>query len=238
MKGLGTIVNAGSILAGGLAGLLLRTLIPQRVKDAMTQTLGLTIAVIGVIGIVTASVTAVDGTLQSRFVLTMIFSLTIGALAGELIRIEDRLEGFARLCQDWFTRRKKDSDFSQGFVTSSLVFCVGAMAVVGAIEDGLNGNTDILFAKAILDGVLAIFFASSMGVGVLLSAAMVGLYQGFITLAAVLAASSIGPDVADQLSFVGSILILGIGFNMMKITSIKIGNLLPSMLIPVVLSIF
>jgi len=151
-----------------------------------------------------------------------------------LIGIEKKLDAFAKFCESKFVKPGQTSTFAQGFVTATLVFCVGSMAIVGAFEDGINNNSDILFAKAVLDGVTAMIFASTMGIGVLFSAVVVGVYQGAITLLAVFVAPHLNDAVVTQISLVGSALIMCIGFNMLKITKIKVGNLLPAIFIPVI----
>lgn len=234
MIGLGTIVNVLLVLAGGIAGLFLKKILSSRLTDTIMQGLGLAVIIIGLSGTLSAAFTVVDGKISSQYTLMMIISLAIGALAGELINIEAKLDAFAKMCERKFTPEAKTSTFAQGFVTASLIFCVGAMAVVGAIEDGINGNPKILFAKSALDAVTAMIFASTLGIGVLFSAVAVGVYQGVITLLAVFIAPYLNDEVITQMSLVGSVLIMGIGFNMLKITKIKVGNLLPAILIPVI----
>jgi len=164
----------------------------------------------------------------------MIISLALGALIGELLRIEGRLESFGEFCQKKLTKPDEDSTFAQGFVTATLVFCVGSMAIVGSFEDGINRNSDILIAKSIIDGIAAMIFASTMGIGVLFSALTVGLYQGTLTVLAVFLAPFFSDVIIMQMSLVGSVLIMSIGLNMLKISKIKTGNLLPAIFIPAI----
>lgn len=233
MIGLGTIVNIVLILVGGGLGLLLKKFLSDRLTDTIMQGLGLAVIIIGLSGTLGTAFIVVDNEISAQYTLMMILSLALGALIGELVNIEKKLNDFAKICENKFDKDKKNSTFAQGFITATLVFCVGAMSVVGALEDGINGNPDILYAKAALDGIAAMVFASTMGIGVLFSIFAVGLYQGLITLLSTLIAPYLNDAVIAQMSMIGSILILGIGLNMLKITKIKVGNLLPSIFIPV-----
>ena len=234
MTGLGTLVNIGTIIIGGALGLVLKKVISKRIMDTVMQGISLAVVIIGISGTLSAAFTIRDESIVSEHVLIMIISLAIGALVGELLRIEDRLESFGIFCQKKLTKPDEDSTFAQGFVTATLVFCVGSMAIVGSLEDGINQNSDILVAKSIIDGIAAMIFASTMGVGVLFSALTVGLYQGTITLLAVFLAPFFSDIVIMQMSLVGSILIMSIGLNMLKISKIKTGNLLPAIFIPAI----
>lgn len=232
MTGLGTIVNAGVVIAGGVAGTLLRSGIPEKYKKIVMQGIGLSVLFIGISGTIKEMITIVNGNkLDRQFVMLMIFSLVIGGLIGEVLKIEKRLENVGL----WFQRKipSKGGSFSDGFVTASLVYCVGAMAIVGALEDGLSGNPSTLFAKSILDGVSAVIFAATLGIGVAFSAVPVFIYQGGITLLAGLVQPWLTETVISQMSLVGGILIFAIGINLLEIKKINVGNLLPSVFIPV-----
>ncbi len=233
MIGIGTIVNAGAIVAGGLVGILLKKGLPERYKSTVMQALSLSVLFIGISGVLQGIFTVIDnGRLSSQYIMTMIFSLVIGGIIGELINIEGKLQHLG----DWFQNRlfRNGGNFAEGFVTASLVYCVGAMAIVGSLEDGLAGNPKTLFAKAILDGVSAVVFAATMGYGVPFSALPVVLYQGAITLAAGLIKPWLTYAVISQMSLVGSVLIFAIGLSMLDIKKIKVGNLLPAIFLPVV----
>ncbi len=232
MTGLGTIVNAGVVIAGGVAGTLLRSGIPEKYKKIVMQGIGLSVLFIGISGTIKEMITIVNGNkLDRQFVMLMIFSLVIGGLIGEVLKIEKRLENVGL----WFQRKipSKGGSFSDGFVTASLVYCVGAMAIVGALEDGLSGNPSTLFAKSILDGVSAVIFAATLGIGVAFSAVPVFIYQGGITLLAGLVQPWLTETVISQMSLVGGILIFAIGINLLEIKKINVGNLLPAVFIPV-----
>jgi uncharacterized membrane protein YqgA involved in biofilm formation len=233
MIGLGTIVNVISILAGGAAGLVLKRFLAKRITDTVMQGVSLAVIIIGISGALSAAFKIADGRISSEHLLFMIIALAIGALIGELIKIEDKFESFGKFCESKLTKPGGPSAFAQGFVTATLVFCVGSMAIVGSLEDGINKNAYILYAKSALDGITSMIFASAMGAGVLFSAASVGIYQGSVTLLAVLIAPYFDETVVTQISLIGSVLIMGIGFNMLGITKIKISNLLPALFIPV-----
>jgi len=233
MIGIGTIVNACAIIAGGLAGIFIKKALPERYKSIIMQAIGLSVLFIGISGTLQGIFTVVDsGGLDSRYIMTMIFSLVIGGVIGELINIESKLEQLG----DWFQNRffSNGGNFAEGFVTASLVYCVGAMAIVGSLEDGLSGNPKTLFAKAILDGVSAVVFAATMGYGVPFSAIPVILYQGLITLAAGFIKPWLTDAVISQMSLVGSVLIFAIGLSMLDIKKIKAGNMLPAIFLPIV----
>ncbi|HEY1405937.1 MAG TPA: DUF554 domain-containing protein, partial [Spirochaetota bacterium] len=160
MTGLGSLVNAGAIIVGSAAGCLIRSSLPERFKKTMMQAVGLAVLFVGISGVVQGSLTASsDGSLDRRFIMQMILSLLIGGIVGEWIRIEDRLKHFGKRAQKIV--KSDDSQFAKGFVTASLIYCVGAMAIVGSLNDGLNGDRTILFAKAVLDGMISMILAST-----------------------------------------------------------------------------
>jgi len=218
---LGTFVNTIAIIAGSLLGLTFRGGIPEKYHTTIMQSLGLVVILIGL-----------KGALSTDSILLLIFSLVIGSGIGEMLEIEARLEGVGR----WFERQMKQAGngISKGFVTASLVYCVGSMAIVGALESGLTGNHQTLFAKAVLDGVSSIIFASTLGFGVLLSSLPVFLYQGLITITATLIKPLLTPEVITEMSSVGGLLITAIGINLLEIKRLKVGNMLPSIFIPLV----
>jgi len=230
----GTIVNVLSVLVGGTAGLVLKKFLSERITETVMQGVGLAVMIIGLSGAFGAAFTVADGTLSSNHTLLMIISLAVGAFVGELLKIETRLDAFGKFIENKLVRPGETSTFAQGFVTATLIFCVGSMAIVGSLEDGINGNSTILFAKSALDGITAMILASTMGIGVLFSAVAIGVYQGLITLFAIFISPYLNDTVVTQLSLIGSVLIMGIGLNMLKIAKIKVGNLLPAIFVPVI----
>ena len=233
MVGLGTVVNVAAVIAGGAIGTFIKRGLPDRFKNIVIQAIGLSVLIIGVSGTLQGMYKVIDGgNIDRQYTMTMIFSLIIGGLVGEIFDIEGKLERIGNWFQSRFT--KEGGNFAQGFVTASFMFCVGAMAIVGSLEDGLAGNPSTLFAKSILDGVISIVLASTMGVGVAFSAIPVLVYQGSITLLAGLIKPWLTDAVISQMSLVGSILILGIGINILEIKTIKVGNLLPAIFVPLI----
>ena len=218
---LGTIVNAVAIIAGSLLGLLFRGGISKKFTVTMMQAISLAVLLIGF-----------KMALKTDAILLVIFSLVIGSLMGEFINIESRLERLGKRLETRFS--KPGSGIAKGFVVASLVFCVGSMAIVGALESGLSGNHQTLFAKSALDGLFSIIFASSFGIGVLFSSVSVFIYQGMITLTSSLMKPFLIPAVINQMSGVGGILIMAIGINLLEIQKIKVGNMLPAIFIPLV----
>ena len=218
---LGTIVNTVSIIAGSLIGLLFKGGISEKYNRTMMQAIGLAVVLIGV-----------KTALKTDAILIVILSLAIGGILGELLGIEDRLE----LLGNWIGKRlsKDSTGIARGFVSASLLFCVGAMAIVGSMESGLSGDHQTLFAKSILDGISSVFFASTLGIGVIFSAASVFVYQGLITMTASFLGQFLVPDVVSQMSAIGGLLILAIGIGLLEIKKIKVGNILPAIFIPLI----
>lgn len=225
---LGTIVNSVAIVAGSLLGVLFSKGIAERYKTIILSGVGLSVILIGM-----------KSALVSDDLMVVIFSVIIGAIIGEAIRIEEKLEGLGRFIERKVSTKSSDtSSFARGFVTASLVFCVGSMAIVGSLESGLTGNHQTLFAKSILDGVTSVIFASTMGLGVMFSGLAVFLYQGMITLLAGVLKNYLVAETISQMTSVGGLLIMSIGLNMLNITKIKIGNLLPAIFLPLLYYIF
>lgn len=218
---LGTIVNTLSIIAGSLIGLLFKGSIPEKYSQTVQHAIGLAVILIGI-----------KSALKTDAILMVIISLALGSLLGELLRIEERLDQLG----NWIGRRvSKESDgIAKGFVSTSLLYCVGAMAIIGSMESGLTGNHQTLFAKSILDGIGSVLFASTLGVGVLFSSISVFLYQGFLTLTASSMKPLLLPGVVSQMSAVGGLLIVAIGIGLLEIKKIKIGNMLPAIFLPLV----
>jgi uncharacterized membrane protein YqgA involved in biofilm formation len=196
--------------------------------------LGLAVMFIGISGALQGLYIIDGGGLQTKNVMLMIISLALGALIGEIINVEARLERMGeRIKTSLKVKGEKGQNFVEGFVSSSLLFCIGAMAIIGSLQDGLSGDASMLYAKALIDGTVAIFFASTLGIGVLFSILPLGIYQGFITLSAKYIEPYLSEQLITNISMIGSILIFGIGINMIFGKKIKCGNLLPAVLIPV-----
>lgn len=215
----GTIVNSLAIIVGGLIGLILKRGIREEYRNTIMDGIALSVIVIGV-----------SGGIESKNILLVVGSIVIGSILGEWMRIEKKLDRAGENLQKKFGRG--DSNFSKAFVTSSLIYCVGAMAIVGSIESGIQGDHSTLFVKSILDGITSLLFASTLGIGVIFSAIPVFLYQGGITLLANSLADILTPQVINEMSSVGGILIMAIGINLLGIKKIKVGNMLPAIFIP------
>lgn len=237
MIGLGTIVNAAAVIVGSILGLVLKFGIPERFKSTIMQAISLSVIFIGTSGVLQGIFKVLNsGKIDRQYIMLMIFSLVIGGLVGETLKIEDFLDKLGERIKKAVSKviKSENSTFTEGFVTASLVFCVGAMAIVGSLEDGLNRNFAILFAKSILDGVTSVIFSATLGIGVMFSSVVVLLYQGSITLLAGLLKPLLTDTVVLQMSMVGSVLIFAIGLNMLGVSKIKVGNLLPAIFVPAV----
>ena len=239
----GTIINALAILAGSLAGLCIRAVshrsahdvsvdsIGGRLQNIIMQGMALCVLYIGISGILTGQNTLVT-----------IRSIALGAVIGEVLDLDRRMRSLGDWVQAKTARLVHTEEgapsVSDGFVTASLLFCVGAMAIVGALENGLTGNYDTLKAKAVIDGITAIVFASSLGVGVAFSAAAILIYQGAISLAAGLLSPLLSDAVIAEMTCTGSLLIVALGLNMLNLTKIKVMNLVPAIFLPILLCKF
>ena len=221
----GTLVNTGAVVAGSLLGVMIGKRLPNRVKTIVMQALGLSVILIGL-------QMALSGTRP----LLVIGSLLLGAVTGELMDIEGRIAAIG----EWLKRRfrSESSTFVQGFVTASVLYCTGAMVIVGSIRDGTVGDPSILYIKSLLDGVASIAFASSLGVGVAFSALSVFAIQGAITLLASKLAFLQGPGVIEAVTATGGLLILGIGINILEIKQIRVGNLVPALVYAILAALY
>ncbi|MDD6144027.1 MAG: DUF554 domain-containing protein [bacterium] len=219
---IGTLINCVAIMLGSALGLLLRRGMKESIAQTVMQGIGLSVILIGISGAITTGNT-----------LLVIVSMAIGGVAGSLIDIDGKMNRLGAWAQRKLTRGDDENNtFAKGFVTASLVYCVGAMAVVGALDSGIRGDHSTLIAKAMLDGVTAIVFSSSLGIGVMLSAVPVLVYQGAIALLGNAIAPLLSDVVVNEMSAVGGLLIMAIGVNMLLDKDIKVANLLPAILIP------
>ena len=219
---IGTLINCIAIIAGSAVGLLLRRGMNESISKTVMQGVGLSVILIGI-----------TGAIKSSNTLLVILSMVIGGVIGSLIDIDRRMNQLGAWAQKKLTRGNDENNtFAKGFVTASLVYCVGAMAVVGALDSGIRGDHSTLIAKAALDGISAIVFASSLGIGVMLSAVPILIYQGSIALLGTVIAPLLSDVVVTEMSAVGGLLIMAIGINMLLEKDIKVANLLPAILIP------
>lgn len=217
---IGTLVNTAAIVAGGSVGLLLTIGNQERYKTTVMQAIGLSVILVGV-----------HSALKATDLVSVIICMSVGSLLGELLNVEARIEALGAWAEKSLDR-SDNGTFAKGFVTASLIFCVGSMAIVGSLESGLAGNHTTLFAKSLLDGITSIIFASTFGSGVILSAVPVLLYQGTITMGAFLLKPFLTAAVIAQMSGVGGLLIAAIGCNILQLARFKVGNMLPAVFMP------
>lgn len=223
MSGLGTIANAAAIICGALAGIVLRRGLPEKWQQTIMQGVALCIVVIGL-----------QMAFKTANIVIVVVSLVIGSIIGEYFDIEENLQKFG----SWIASKVyhgKDGSFAaqlaRGFISSTLIFCIGAMAVVGALQDGLKQDPTILYAKATLDGIISVILTANLGIGVAFSAFSVFIYQGCLTLLAVFLQTVMTEAVLKEITACGGVLITAIGINMLKILEIRISNQLPAIFI-------
>jgi len=227
---LGNYVNTLAVIIGSLLGLLVQKGLKEEYKVIVMQGIGLSVLFIG-------ATTAIGGLLDpDSEAILFIISLVIGGIVGEMVGLDKGLDKIGMFLQNKASAKSQggDSNIARGFVTATLIFCVGTMAIIGSLESGLRGNYDMLFAKSVLDGVTAMILASTLGIGVIFSAAAVFIYQGLIILFAGTLEPLLTTHVIREISIIGGILIFGIGLTMMNIKKINTINLLPAILVPVI----
>ncbi len=239
MAGIGTIVNVAAVIIGGIAGLIFGKKINLQIRDSLMKTAGIAVIFFGISGTLSGmlQIDEKSGSLSTYGSLMMIISLIIGTLIGELIKIEKRLDSFG----EWLKMKVKateDTGFVNAFVSTSLIICVGAMAVVGSIEDGINKDPTTLFAKALLDFLIVIIMTSTLGKGAIFAFIPIGIFQGTITALSKLAEPllSMGTVISDM-SLVGNVLIFCVGINICFGKKFNVGNMLPSLICAVVYSV-
>lgn len=223
----GAVVNFFTVIIAGLLGLLIKKGIPERIKNALMHGMALCVLYIGVTGFFEENVN----------IIVVIISFAIGSVLGELIDFDKRINDIGVKLQNKLSRGN-DSKFAEGFVTATLLFCVGAMTVVGSIESGIQGDNSMLYSKTVIDSVSTIALTATFGAGVVFAAVSVLLIEGGITLLAVFVSPILTETAITQMSVIGSALIIALSFNMLGITKIKVMNYLPAILLPIILCIF
>ncbi len=234
MTGLGTIINMAAILIGSGIGLFLKNGIPKRLQTTISGAVGLCVVFVGITGAIKGLMSVSGTTFETKDTLVVVICMAVGAAIGEWLDLEQKMENLGDWVKSKLPKGASTSNFTEAFVSTSLVFCVGAMAIVGSIEDGLNHDCTMLFTKAVMDGVLSVVFAASMGIGVAFSMFPIGIYQGGITLLAGLVKPYLTDLMIGRLSCIGSILIFALGLNLTIGTKIKIANMLPAVFLPVI----
>ncbi len=217
----GSIINSLTIIFGGLIGLMLKKGISERYQETIMDGIALVVITIGIINAV-----------ESKNIILVISSLVIGSIIGEKVRIDKKLNNLGGFLESKF--KKEGSTFTEGFVSATLVFCVGAMAIVGSLEAGLLSDYNTLIVKSMLDGITSMIFATTLGIGVLFSSLPVLIYQGSITLLASSLSNVLTTVVITEVSAVGGILIMAIGLSLLKVKEIRVANMIPAVLIPVI----
>ena len=220
-----TFINAGLVLLGSIIGLVFKKYISDRFSKVVMQALTLCVAAIGI-----------SMAVKSQNLLCVIICMVLGVLIGEALKIEDRLNGAGEFLRRKLVREGSSSRFTEGFVTATLLYCVGAMAITGSIEAGLNHNYGIIVSKGVIDGVTSITFAAAMGIGVAVSIVPLVIYQGAITLLAAVVGPYLPAAVITEMSAVGGLAIMALAINLLDIPNVKIkvGNLLPGIFLPIV----
>lgn len=221
---LGTLVNTVTVLIGSCCGLLMKKGIPERISDTIFKGLALVTIFIGV-----------SGSLAGENTLIAVISMVLGALIGELINLDKHINNLGKRLENKFDKGNENSTFAKGFTSSCLLFCVGAMTIVGCLEAGLKGDNTVLFTKSAMDLCSSFIFASTMGLGVAFSAAFVLVYQGLLTLLAGVLSPVLTTGVINEMSCAGYIIIIGLGFNMLGVTNLKIMNFVPAIFLPILL---
>ena len=219
----GAVVNLFTVLLGSGIGLLLKKGIPERVKNTLMYGMALCVIYIGITGLLE----------ESANIIIIIISFALGAIIGELIDFDGKINKLGKKIESRFS--EGESKIAEGFVTATLLFCVGAMTVVGSIESGVNGDNSTLYSKAIIDCVTSAALTSTFGIGVMLAAGSVFIIEGAITLLANLVAPVLSTESVTQMTIIGSALIIALGFNMLGVTKIKVMNYLPCIFLPLLL---
>lgn len=223
MLPIGSIVNAFAIIGGSVLGCWLQSHFPERIRTIVFQGLGLSVLLIGI-----------QMALKTEDTLLVIFAILLGGITGELLRLDTLFERLGNRFKKLIG--SKNAKFTEGLITASLVYCIGAMAIIGPLEEGIRGNTTVLFTKSILDGFASIAFAATYGSGVLFSFIPVLLYQGALTLGANFFQQYFSDMMIAQITGCGGLLIIGIGINLLELTEIRMANLLPSLAYVVILT--
>ncbi|MDR7418463.1 MAG: DUF554 domain-containing protein [Armatimonadota bacterium] len=221
----GTIVNAIAVVAGGVMGLLLRRRFPERMRETVMNGVGLATLLIGF-----------QMALQTRNVLSVIVSLAAGAVIGEALGVEDGIEALGRWAERQVGAWGGAGNTAAAFVTSSLLFCVGPMTILGSIQDGLGQPPVLLYTKSLLDGISAVAIGAGLGAGVLLAAGTIVVYQGGLTLAASAVQALLSPEMTRELTATGGVLIVGLGLGILQIRRVRVGSLLPALVIVVLVT--
>ena len=215
---IGTLINTGAVIVGSAIGLVFKKALPKQYQTIYFQAVGLFTILLGI-----------KMSLDISVPLLVVLSLVLGGIAGEALRVEERMEDFG----DWMKSKtnSQDDKFTDGLMTAFLLFCMGAMTITGAIEEGFGKTSDLLLTKSIMDFFASIMLASALGIGVMFSAILLFVFQGGITLFVSLIGKSISPEIISEITVVAGIILIGMGINLLAIKKIKIINLLPALIL-------
>ncbi|MBR2453149.1 MAG: DUF554 domain-containing protein [Clostridia bacterium] len=220
----GTLVNCVAIVLGGGIGLIAKRGISEKLNKSIMSALALCVFYIGI-----------SGAMECQNILIVILSMVIGTIIGEGLDLDEKIRRIGEGLEKRVNKNGEDGTIAKGFVTASLLFCVGAMAIVGSLQSGISGNHETLFAKSLMDAVAAAVLSSTLGFGVLLSAGFVLVYQGAITLCASFLEPLLTDVIIAEMTCTGSLIIVALSFNLLKITNIKVMNYVPSVFVPIVI---
>ena len=227
----GTLINTGAVLGAGVLGVIFKSF-----QETLMKACGVAVLFVGLSGVLEYMLTVEDKSLSTQGTMLLIFSLVVGALLGEAADIEGKVEHLG----EWLKKKahsEGDAGFVEGFVNTSLIICIGAMAIVGSIQDGLNHDPSVLIVKAVLDAVIVLVNASIYGKGAAFSSLPILVNEGMLTILAAMCGSFLSQQLIEQISFVGAALVFCVGLNMVFGKIIKVGNILPAMLIPIVAAV-
>ena len=213
----GSVFNSLAVLFGGSLGLFIGKFIPEKLQSTIFNSMGLFILYVGI-----------NMSLSTKNSIAVLLALVLGAITGALLGLEDKLSSLGDVLKAKI--HSSDSGFTQGFMSATLIFCMGSMTIIGAFNDGLRHDPELLITKGIMDGISSVLFAGSMGIGVVFSIIPMFIYQGALTLLAVWAEPFITPDMFANISGIGGLMIMGIGLNFLKITKLKLGDMLPGLI--------
>lgn len=233
MFGLGTLINTAAVILGGLIGMCLKKGLKKNVQDILMQACGVATIFIGASGTLAKMFVIENNNVSVKGTMLLIISLVLGGMLGEVMHIEDTMDSLGERIKK-AVKAEKDNLFVEGFVNVSLITCVGAMAIVGSIQDGISGDYSLLMTKSILDLVIVLVFSSTHGVGAVFSAVPIFVYQGSITLMAAIGGSFLSDAIISDLSFVGNALIFCVGVNIAFGKKFRVGNMLPALIVPVI----
>ena len=230
MIGIGTLVNAGAIIVGSILGMLLKGGIPERIQNIIYTAVGVAVMFIGITGVIN----------NQGDSMLLVLSLVIGGVIGELCKLDEHMESLGEKIKKRFIKEGSagSATFVEAFVSSTILFCVGAMAIVGSLNDGMLHDPSMLFTKAILDGITSIILAASLGVGVAFSAIPILIYQGILTVLSSILSGFFTETLIRNMSFVGNVIIFCIGLNFLFPKKVKTINFAPALFMPIILGLF